>query len=166
MPVLRAFLVSTCSALAIACSSEAPTNAPAPHSDVADAQPTPKDGGSDAPTGDDAAPPDNDASSDCTTFTYSDWGVCDFRGTQTRTVTSREPEDCFLTGLVLKQDCTFVAPTDGPGLYQAYCNGCHGNAKKGSSSSAIKNAITGNRGGMGVLSDLTQDQIDLISSAP
>jgi mono/diheme cytochrome c family protein len=67
---------------------------------------------------------------------------------------------------VLKQACAFTAPTDGPGLYDAYCSGCHGNAKKGASASAIQAAINGDRGGMRVLSALTPAQVALIAAAP
>jgi hypothetical protein len=102
----------------------------------------------------------------CTAVTYSDWSICHFSSTQTRTVVSASPADCFPSGLVLKQPCTFTEPTDGPGLYAAYCSDCHGNNKKGASASAIQNAINGNRGGMSVISSLTPAQIALIAAAP
>ncbi len=55
---------------------------------------------------------------------------------------------------------------DGAALYTQYCSGCHGNGKKGKSVTAINNAISSNRGGMGFLSTLTQAQIAAISAAP
>ena len=55
---------------------------------------------------------------------------------------------------------------DGAALYTQYCSGCHGSGKKGSSVSAIQNAISSNRGGMGSLSFLTTAQIQAISAAP
>lgn len=65
-----------------------------------------------------------------------------------------------------------VAPTptpapalDGTALYNQYCSGCHGNSKKGSSASAIQNAINSNRGGMGSLKSLTPAQVQAISQA-
>lgn len=101
----------------------------------------------------------------CTSFTYSEWSICRYDSTQVRSVVSTVPPDCYGGGPVLKQSCTFVVPTDGPGLYDAYCSGCHGNAKKGASASSIKSAIASNRGGMSVLSSLTDDQINLIAAA-
>jgi len=102
----------------------------------------------------------------CTTIDYSDWSACHFLGTQTRTVVSSAPPGCYATGLVLKQSCTFTPPSDGPGLYDAYCSDCHGNSKKGKSASAIQSAINNNTGGMSVLSSLTPEQIALIAAAP
>lgn len=59
---------------------------------------------------------------------------------------------------------TAPAPVlDGAALYTANCAGCHGTSKRGSTVSAIQNAIASNRGGMGSLSGLTVDQITAIS---
>ena len=99
------------------------------------------------------------------TYTYSAWGACQSNNTQTRTVASASPAGC--TGTPdLSQACTYTPPLDGAALYTQYCSGCHGNAKKGSSVSAIQGAISTNRGGMGSLSSLTTAQIQAISAAP
>jgi hypothetical protein len=102
----------------------------------------------------------------CTSFVYSDWSVCHFDGTQTRRATQANPPGCYNGGPVLRQSCTFTPPTDGPGLYEAYCSGCHGDAKKGVTASDIEGAIQANRGGMSELAPLlTTGQIALIGSA-
>jgi hypothetical protein len=103
----------------------------------------------------------------CASFTYSAWATCSASGTQTRTVTSSAPAGCTGGSPVLSQACTPPPPPlDGGALYTQYCSSCHGNGKKGSSVSAIQNAISSNRGGMGSLSGLTAAQIQAISSAP
>jgi len=99
------------------------------------------------------------------TYTYSAWGACQSNSTQTRTVASATPAGCTGTP-ALSQACTYTPPIDGAALYTQYCSGCHGNAKKGSSVSAIQGAISTNRGGMGSLSNLTLAQIQAISAAP
>ena len=57
-----------------------------------------------------------DASTTCTSFTYSDWGVCQSNGGQARTVLSSSPSDCADGGPdespVLTQRCNYVPPTD------------------------------------------------------
>jgi mono/diheme cytochrome c family protein len=59
--------------------------------------------------------------------------------------------------------------TDGAALYGSNCQGCHGalasSSKRGRSASATRNAITGNVGGMGSLSGLTNDQLNAIATA-
>jgi len=102
----------------------------------------------------------------CTSFTYSAWGTCQSNSTQTRTLLTSSPAGCTGGSPVLSQSCTYVPPIDGAALYTQYCSGCHGNSKKGSSVSAIQNAIATNRGGMGSLSNLTLEQITAISTAP
>ena len=104
----------------------------------------------------------------CTSFTYSAWGTCQSNNTQTRTVASSGPTGCTGGSPVTSQACTYVPPPtiDGAALYTQYCSGCHGNGKKGSSASAIQNAINSNRGGMGSLSSLTPAQVAAISAAP
>ena len=106
----------------------------------------------------------------CTGFTYSAWtpATCPASGQQTRTVVSSAPAGCTGGNPVLTQACTPPPPIDGAALYTQYCSGCHGNAKKGSSASAIKAAIDSNRGGMGTaaLRALTPEQIQAISTAP
>ena len=100
----------------------------------------------------------------CTSFTYSAWGTCQPNNTQTRTVVSSSPAGCTAGSPVLSQSCTYI---DGAALYTQYCSGCHGNAKKGASVTAIQGAINNNTGGMGVLSSLlTPAQIAAISAAP
>ena len=101
------------------------------------------------------------------TYTYSAWGTCQSNNTQTRTVLTTSPNGCTGTP-ALTQSCTYVAPIDGAALYTQYCYGCHRNNKKGSSASAIQNAINSDRGGMGTtaLKALTPAQIAAISAAP
>jgi mono/diheme cytochrome c family protein len=98
------------------------------------------------------------------TFTYSAWGTCT-GGMQTRTVLSATPAGCTGTP-VLSQSCT--GTIDGAALYATYCAGCHGNSKKGSSATAIQNAINADVGGMGSapLRALTPEQVAAIAAAP
>jgi len=59
-------------------------------------------------------------------------------------------------------------PTDGAGLYARHCASCHGsidNFSEESSASKIREAIEENEGGMGFLSFLTREEIQLISDA-
>ncbi len=99
------------------------------------------------------------------TYTYSAWSACQADSTQTRTVLTSLPAGCTGTP-VLSQSCAYTPPIDGAALYTQYCSGCHGNAKKGKSVTAITNAINSNTGGMGSLSFLTPAQIQAISTAP
>ncbi len=46
----------------------------------------------------------------CTSFNYSDWGVCSAFGTQTRTVKSSLPVGCASGNQVLSQSCTYAPP--------------------------------------------------------
>ena len=158
-------VIATAAVALIACSQETPeatSSAPAP----VEATNTPPASDSGTTDDADAAPPSTfKPPPTCTSFTYSEWSVCRFDSTQVRTVVSTVPADCYGGGPALKQSCAFTVPSDGPGLYDAYCSGCHGTSKKGSSASAIKGAIDGNRGGMSVVSSLTPDQIALIASA-
>jgi hypothetical protein len=73
------------------------------------------------------------------------------------------PEGCFGGKPITHESCGFIAPTDGLGLYDAYCSGCHGDSEKGTSASEITAAIEDDVGGMLVLSVLTPDQIALIA---
>lgn len=100
-------------------------------------------------------------------YTYSIWGACQPNGIQTRSLISTTPAGCTGTP-VLRQSCNYVPPIDGAALYSQYCSGCHGNGKKGKSTTAIQNAITNNTGGMGsaALRALTPEQIAAISAAP
>jgi hypothetical protein len=157
---------SACTALVSACAEETPdtptsTPSPAPTG----APPTADAGGADGSSGSEP-PPSFTPPPECTSFTYSEWSICHYNSTQTRTVVAGFPEGCFAGGPQLRQPCTFTPPTDGPGLYVAYCADCHGNAKKGKSAAAIQNAINGNAGGMSVISDLTPAQVALIAAAP
>ncbi len=108
-------------------------------------------------------PPPPPAPTTCTSFTYSAWGACQPNGTQTRTVVSSSPAGCTGGSPVLSHSCTYV---DGEALYTQYCSGCHGSSKKGSSVTAITDAINNNVGGMGSLKTLTAAQIAAISAAP
>jgi hypothetical protein len=104
----------------------------------------------------------------CTSFTYSAFGACQMTSTQTRTVLTSVPTGCGGGSPVTSQACVYTTPTDGGALYTRYCAGCHGNAKKGSTPSAIQGAINSNRGGMGsaALMALTPTQVAAISAAP
>jgi hypothetical protein len=104
----------------------------------------------------------------CTSFAYSTWGACQSNNTQTRSVLSSSPTGCTGGTPALAQACTYVPPIDGAALYTQYCSGCHGNAKKGSSATAIQGAIDSNRGGMGstALRALTPAQVAAIAAAP
>jgi mono/diheme cytochrome c family protein len=103
------------------------------------------------------------------TYTYSVWSACQSTNTQSRNLLTTTPAGCSGTP-VLTQSCTYVPPVtiDGAALYMQYCNGCHGNGKKGKSASAIQTAINNNTGGMGstALRALTSAQIAAISAAP
>ena len=156
--VLGAAAVEACASDATDASSTKP--APAPTTT------TPTDGGAHDAAADADDRPVAPPPPVCSTIDYSDWSICKFSGTQTRTVVSSAPAGCYTSGLVLKQPCTFTAPTDAAGLYTAYCSDCHGNGKKGATAMRIQNAINGNSGGMSVLSDLTPAQVALIASAP
>ena len=162
--MLPALLVVAGLAAIVACSSDSTPETASSKPATPPATTQPGDGGS-ADAASDSPSPFAPPPPPCTAVTYSDWSICHFTSTQTRAVASASPADCFPSGLVLKQPCTFVEPTDGPGLYAAYCSDCHGNSKKGASASAIQNAINGNRGGMSVISSLTPAQIALIASA-
>jgi hypothetical protein len=104
----------------------------------------------------------------CTSFTYSAFGECQANGTQTRKVVSSSPAGCTGGSPVLSQSCKATTPPaiDGAALYKQYCSGCHGDAKKGRSVTAIQGAISANRGGMSSLSFLTAEQLAAISAAP
>jgi mono/diheme cytochrome c family protein len=61
-----------------------------------------------------------------------------------------------------------VPGTDGENLYATHCQSCHGlvtafKTKADGTSENIKAAIASNKGGMGVLSTLTDSQIDILS---
>jgi hypothetical protein len=100
---------------------------------------------------------------ECTSFTYTDWSSCRADETHMRTVVTSMPEGCSGGEPVTQEACGFTAPTDGLGLYDAYCAGCHGDSKKGSSARDITAAIAGDVGGMSVLGRvLTSEQIELI----
>lgn len=48
----------------------------------------------------------------CTSFTYSEWGVCQQNNTQVRTITSSAPNGCTGgTPAALEQSCTYAIPT-------------------------------------------------------
>jgi len=47
---------------------------------------------------------------DCTSFTYSDWGICTV-DTQTRTVLTSEPLNCTGGSPVVSQSCTPIPTT-------------------------------------------------------
>ncbi len=104
----------------------------------------------------------------CIAFTYSAYGACQPNGTQTRTVLTSSPAGCTGGGPVTSRTCTYVPPIDGAALYTQHCFGCHGNAKKGRSASAIQAAIDNNTGRMRTraLRDLTPAQIAAIAAAP
>ncbi len=61
------------------------------------------------------------------------------------------------------------AVTDGPALYATYCASCHGalakSTKGGATLTRMRNAISGNVGGMGPLSKLSTTQLQAIASA-
>jgi hypothetical protein len=53
-------------------------------------------------------------------YTYSNWGVCQSNGTQTRTILSTAPAGCVGTPLSLTESCTNVPPTCSSFTYSAW----------------------------------------------
>ena len=53
-------------------------------------------------------------------YTYSNWGVCQSNGTQTRTILSTAPAGCVGTPLSLTESCTSVPPTCSSFTYSAW----------------------------------------------
>ncbi len=52
----------------------------------------------------------NAAHPTCTSWTYSNWGECQFYGTQTRTVLTSSPSGCTGGAPVTTQSCNYVTP--------------------------------------------------------
>jgi len=53
---------------------------------------------------------------------------------------------------------------DGAALYNDNCSMCHGQGKRGASAAKTSSAIQNNTGGMGMLKNLTQEEINAISN--
>src|SRR3989338_3238369 len=47
----------------------------------------------------------------CTSFTYSNWNVCNLSGVQPRNLLSSHPSNCAGGNPILSQSCTYVPPT-------------------------------------------------------
>jgi parallel beta-helix repeat protein len=80
----------------------------------------------------------------CTSWTYSDWGVCSSNGQQIRSVISSLPSGCSGGNPVLTQSCTYTPPTCTSWNYSNWSNCSNGQQTRTITSSQPANCTGGN----------------------